>query len=66
MTAAEPAVVIGDDTVRLWDLTTGWLEFPRVYEVQRPKSAADIDAIATAFTPYLEARDWFSVQNPTP
>jgi len=34
--------------------------------VQRPKSAADIDAIATAFSPYLEARDWFSVQNPTP
>jgi 2-hydroxychromene-2-carboxylate isomerase len=56
----------GAAAVRLWDLTTGWLEFPRVYEVQRPKSAADIDAIATAFTPYLEARDWFSVQNPTP
>ena len=56
----------GAAAVRLWDLTTGWLEFPRVYEVQRPKSAADIDAIATAFSPYLEARDWFSVQNPTP
>ena len=56
----------GAAAVRLWDLTTGWLEFPRVYEVQRPKSAGDIDAIATAFAPYLEARDWFSVQNPTP
>jgi 2-hydroxychromene-2-carboxylate isomerase len=56
----------GEAAVRLWDLTIGWLEFPHVYEVQRPKSAADIDAIATAFTPYLEARDWFSVQNPTP
>lgn len=56
----------GEAAVRLWELTTGWLEFPRVYEVQRPKSAADIDAIATAFTSYLDARDWFSVQNPTP
>ena len=56
----------GDDAVRLWDLTTGWLEFPHVYEVQRPKSAADIDAIAATFTSYFGARDWFSVQNPTP
>jgi 2-hydroxychromene-2-carboxylate isomerase len=56
----------GDAAVRLWDLVTGWLEFPRVYEVQRPKSPADIDAIVTAFAPYLEARDWFSVEKPTP
>jgi 2-hydroxychromene-2-carboxylate isomerase len=57
---------VGEAAVRLWDLTTGWLEFPHVYEVQRPKSAADIDAIATAFSSYLEARDWFSVEKPTP
>ena len=56
----------GDAAVRLWDLTCGWLEFPRVYEIQRPKGPADIDAIVAAFAPYLEARDWFSVQNPTP
>jgi 2-hydroxychromene-2-carboxylate isomerase len=56
----------GDAALRLWDLVIGWLEFPHVYEVQRPKGAADIDAIATAFAPYLEARDWFSVQKPTP
>jgi len=56
----------GEAAVRLWDLTTGWLEFPHLFEVQRPKSGADIEAIATAFSPYLEARDWFSVQNPTP
>ena len=56
----------GESAVRLWDLTIGWLEFPHVYEVQRPKGPADIDAIATAFSPYLEARDWFSVQKPTP
>jgi 2-hydroxychromene-2-carboxylate isomerase len=56
----------GDQALRLWDNVTGWLEFPHVYELQRPKSAADIDTIATAFSSYLEARDWFSVQNPTP
>ena len=57
---------VGEAAVRLWDLTVGWLEFPHIYEVQRPKSTQDIDAIATAFSSYFEARDWFSVQNPTP
>jgi len=56
----------GDAAVRLWELVTGWLEFPHVYEVQRPKRAEDIDAIATAFSSYLEARDWFTIQNDTP
>ncbi|HEY4947762.1 MAG TPA: DsbA family protein [Acidimicrobiales bacterium] len=56
----------GGAAVRLWDHVTGWLEFPHVYELQRPKSAADIDTIVGAFAPYLEARDWFSVQHETP
>ena len=56
----------GKDAVRLWEHVTGWLEFPHVYELQRPKSTADIDAIATAFAPYLEARDWFIGQRHTP
>jgi 2-hydroxychromene-2-carboxylate isomerase len=57
---------VGKDAVRLWQHVTGWLEFPDLYELQRPKSASDIDVIATAFAPYLEARDWASVQRPTP
>jgi 2-hydroxychromene-2-carboxylate isomerase len=56
----------GKDAVRLWEHVTGWLEFPNVYELQRPKSTADIDTIATAFAPYLEARDWLTVQRDTP
>ncbi len=56
----------GDAALRLWALVTGWLEFPTVYEMQRPKAPADIDAIVTAFSSYLDARDWFSVQRPTP
>ena len=57
---------VGKDAVHLWELVTGWLEFPHLYELQRPKAAGDIDAIASAFAPYLEARDWFSVQRDTP
>jgi len=64
-----PVVVdppVGAAATRLWDLVTGWLEFPHLYELQRPKSPADIDTIVAAFSPYLEARDWFSVQRATP
>jgi 2-hydroxychromene-2-carboxylate isomerase len=56
----------GEAALRLWDLVTGWLEFPAVYELQRPKQASHITAIAAAFAPYLAARDWQSVQRPTP
>ena len=56
----------GEAAVRLWRSVTGWLEFPHLYELQRPKQRQDIDAIATTFRPYLEARDWVSVQKETP
>jgi 2-hydroxychromene-2-carboxylate isomerase len=56
----------GDAALRLWDLVTGWLDFPHLYELQRPKAAADVAGIAAAFAPYLAARDWQSVQKPTP
>ena len=50
----------------LWHLMTGWLEFPQLYEVQRPKSQQDLTAIAETFRPYLEARDWITIQKETP
>lgn len=56
----------GPAALRLWELVTGWLEFPSVYELQRPKQTGDLAAITSAFAPYLAARDWQSVQNPTP
>jgi 2-hydroxychromene-2-carboxylate isomerase len=56
----------GEAAVRLWQLLTGWLEFPNLYEVQRPKRPADLRAIATTFQPYLEARDWLTIQKETP
>jgi 2-hydroxychromene-2-carboxylate isomerase len=52
--------------VRLWDHVVGWLEFPHVYELQRPKQRADVEAIADAFAPYLEARDWVTIQKEAP
>ncbi len=56
----------GDDAVRLWRLLTEWLEFPALYEVQRPKRGHDLDRIAATFQPYLEARDWITIQRETP
>ena len=51
----------GEAAVRLLNSVTAWLEFPHLYELQRPKTPADQRAIATAFRPYLEARDWVSM-----
>jgi 2-hydroxychromene-2-carboxylate isomerase len=57
---APPAPLAG----RLWDLVTGWAEFPRLYELRRPKTQADWAHIENCFRPYLSARDWKTVQNP--
>jgi 2-hydroxychromene-2-carboxylate isomerase len=56
----------GEAAVRLWRLLTGWLEFPSLYEVQRPKRQSDLEQIAETFRPYLEARDWITIQKETP
>jgi 2-hydroxychromene-2-carboxylate isomerase len=52
----------GEAAVRLWNSLVAWLEFPHLYELKRPKQASDIEAIASTFKPYLEARDWNTVQ----
>jgi hypothetical protein len=46
---------------RLWHSVAGMLEFPHVYELQRPKSAADEALIADRLRPYLSGRDWVSI-----
>jgi 2-hydroxychromene-2-carboxylate isomerase len=51
----------GEAAVRLWNATTAWLEFPDLFEVQRPKDRAAEQRIVQVFQPYLEARDWVSV-----
>jgi 2-hydroxychromene-2-carboxylate isomerase len=56
----------GDDAQRLWELVVGWRAFPHVYELQRPKRRADVERIAETFAPYLDARDWITIQKETP
>ena len=51
----------GDAAVRLWKAVTAWREFPQLFELQRPKTADDQRAIMMTFKPYLDARDWPSI-----
>jgi hypothetical protein len=51
----------GQQAVRLWEAVSLWAEFPHLYELQHPKTSPDEQAIATTFRPYLEARDWVSI-----
>ncbi len=51
----------GEAAVRLWDAVLAWTEFPQLYELQRPKTPADEEAIVETLRPYLEARDWVSI-----
>lgn len=51
----------GDAALRLWDAVLAWTEFPHLYELQRPKSRADERHILEVFRPYIEGRDWVSV-----
>ena len=51
----------GDAAVRLWRAVTAWLEFPDVFELQQPKDRAAERRIVEVFRPYLQARDWVSV-----
>ena len=55
----------GEAALRMWDATTAWVEFPELYEIQKPKMKSDQQAIAAAFKPYLEARDWISINRGT-
>ena len=38
-----------------------WTEVPHLYELQRPKTADDLGLIVETFRPYVEARDWVSI-----
>lgn len=51
----------GAAAVRLWDAVRTWCEFPHLYELQRPKTPADVSEIARVFEPYVNARDWVSI-----
>jgi 2-hydroxychromene-2-carboxylate isomerase len=54
-------VPTGAAAVRLWNAVEAWVEFPHLYELQRPKSPADMTYLLNALSPYLAGRDWVSV-----
>lgn len=56
----------GAAAARLWELVLGWSEFPSLYELRRPKTGADLAAIAGAFSTYLDARAWRTIERPAP
>ena len=51
----------GREALRLWEAVCAWTEFPHLFELQRPKSRADQQAILECFRPYIEGRDWVSI-----
>jgi hypothetical protein len=55
----------GDEALRLWDLVQGASQFPNFYEMKVPKTAEDLAHIGNTFNPYLRAREWNTVQNPS-
>lgn len=57
---------MGEDAVALWQHVLDWQRFPDLYELKRPKRPDDLRRIAEKFRPYLEARDWRTVQKAAP
>jgi 2-hydroxychromene-2-carboxylate isomerase len=51
----------GAQALALWDVMTGLAGLPGVFEIQRPKAPADQARILTVLQPYLEGRDWVSI-----
>jgi 2-hydroxychromene-2-carboxylate isomerase len=51
----------GDEAVALWEAVAAWTAFPQLYELQRPKGEAQRADLARALQPYLQGRDWQSV-----
>jgi 2-hydroxychromene-2-carboxylate isomerase len=59
-----PAPVEGDEVMALWDLTLAYSRVNGLYELKTPKTNADLASIAQVFSPYLNAREWQTIQNP--
>jgi hypothetical protein len=51
----------GARSLALWSVVTGMAELPHVYELQRPKAPADLELIGRSLRPYLDGRDWVSI-----
>lgn len=51
----------GTAALALWNVVVGMASLPHVYELQRPKTAADAELIGRSLRPYLDGRDWVSI-----
>jgi 2-hydroxychromene-2-carboxylate isomerase len=51
----------GEDALKLWNVVTGMADLEHVYELQRPKTRHDLELISQHLQPYLNGRDWVSV-----
>ncbi|OBK25383.1 hypothetical protein A5634_26530 [Mycobacterium asiaticum] len=51
----------GEAAVTLWNVVSGMASLPHVYELQRVKSGADAELIGRSLRPYLDGRDWVSI-----
>lgn len=56
----------GHEAEALWEVVLAAERFPHLYELKRAKSAVDMAHIAERFRPYLEGRDWISIERPAP
>jgi protein-disulfide isomerase-like protein with CxxC motif len=56
----------GSEALRLWRLLAELQTFPDLFEIGRPKTGADMEAIRSALATYGSARQWRTVQNPAP
>ncbi len=56
----------GDEAAALWDVVAAAERFPHLYELKHVKTPLDMAHIAEAFQPYLDGRDWISIEHPAP
>jgi len=50
----------------LWNLCVAYTRIDGLYEIKTPKTSVDLDAITTAFAPYLSAREWSTIETAAP
>ncbi len=56
----------GGEAAELWGVVAAAERFPHLYELKAVKTSLDMAHIAEAFQPYLDGRDWISIERPAP
>jgi 2-hydroxychromene-2-carboxylate isomerase len=61
-----PAPTDDADILALWDLTLAYSRVDGLYELKTPKTAQDLSSVAALFSPYLNSRQWSTIQHAAP